>query len=210
MIIMRALWSWTEGHSASVVWIKRVNVCHMGMTHYLQTAWVFEKWCTACVCTLMYYNTPSVDKWLKLLTYYSVDKKIIDWLIIQGIRVAKMPHFKHNSNFANGKICSLLSLIPCKRNIFELWTIGWKKASRRHYYVSETILYFPPFSDIFKGFVLEAHWRMCETSLKLYHIKNKHPASMSGMDHTQTSRRCKLWEQSEMRWSEVICCQSVL
>lgn len=58
MIIMRALWSWTEGHSARVVWIKRVNVCHMGMTYYPQTAWVFGKWCAACMCTLMYYNTP--------------------------------------------------------------------------------------------------------------------------------------------------------
>lgn len=69
---------WPDDHHESVVVLNRgplcqrclnqkTNVCHMGMTHYLQTAWVFGKWGGVLRVRVLHciITRQSVDIWLK-------------------------------------------------------------------------------------------------------------------------------------------------
>lgn len=63
MIVLRALWSWTEGQSANVVWIKKLT-CATWEWCSAETLSVWVQWCTHDVCTSVLHQ--SVDIWLKL------------------------------------------------------------------------------------------------------------------------------------------------
>lgn len=63
MIVLRALWSWTEGQSANVVWVKKLT-CATWEWCSAETLSVWVQWCTHGVRTLVLHQ--SVDIWLEL------------------------------------------------------------------------------------------------------------------------------------------------
>lgn len=102
MIIMRVLWFWTEGDSAST---KKLNVCHMGVKLSLQSDWVFGMLNVALHVHV--YNSAELQTYNRTLTHC----KVWPFWHSVGILHAKMSNIQAQMHDSFLQIKSLNNLL---------------------------------------------------------------------------------------------------